>query len=482
MTESRLIVMNRTLTFIAAFCSVALGSSDFHLINLTKSYDEAKSYCRERDTDLATVHNSTDMNSLITLISNSIETAWIGLEIGEVWMWHWSRPYQKTDFFNWKAGQPQDEQRDTCAAMDQAGKWFDSDCKIKRSFVCHGSGDASKPMYVPQKKSWRNAQSHCRGLSSDLVSIQSAEENTAVHSVSESQDVWIGLFKDPWKWSDGSNSSFRFWRPNQPNYKTDQHCVVALFRVDGKWNDIKCKRKINFICRGAMKLIPITTITQNSTQGSSTPNEESTNSSQGVIVTLHFTVATNNQSNTTNVTTTASTTTTLNTTDSVSHASSTGPNTAATETTTQPPPETTATTSSTPNETSATHSSTPSSHPGLILIQKNMTWIEAMSYCRQHHIDLIHVTTRDIQDKVAEKAKNATTAHVWLGLRYTCNFKFWFWTKSTSGCYQNWVAGEGSDGEYECGVSGAIQATGGQQWVGLNETERLNFICYTCGG
>uniref|UniRef100_A0A3P8T1N1 Si:dkey-83f18.11 n=1 Tax=Amphiprion percula TaxID=161767 RepID=A0A3P8T1N1_AMPPE len=326
----------RHILYAVLFCSFALGSSDFHLINLKKSYEEAKNYCRERNTDLAIIHNSTDMNSLIILVSNSTPRAWIGLEIGNVRKWHWSRPNQKTDFLNWKVGEPKDKAEDACVAMDPDGKWFEDDCGTRRSFVCHGNG----PIFVAETKSWRDAESHCRGLSSDLVSIQSAEENRAVHNVSASQNVSIGLFKDPWKWSDGSNSSFRFWRRNQPNY-----------------------------------------------------NKET-----------------------------------------------------------------------------------------LILIQENMTWLEAMSYCREHHIDLVHITTEDIQHKVEEKAKNATTGHVWLGLRYTCNFKFWFWTKSTLGCYQNWGEGEGPNVEYECGVSGAIEATGRQQWVGLNEAEKLNFICYTCAG
>lgn len=118
----------------------------------------------------------------------------------------------------------------------------------------------------------------------------------------------------------------------------------------------------------------------------------------------------------------------------------------------------------------------------LILIKKNMTWIEAMSYCRKHHIDLVHITTRDVQERVAEKARNATSPHVWLGLRYTCSFNFWFWISSGTNCYLNWAPGQGPEGKYDCGATGAIQATGGQQWVGLSETEKLNFICFSCVG
>ncbi|XP_040901238.1 macrophage mannose receptor 1 isoform X2 [Toxotes jaculatrix] len=373
MTENSFVMKRRQilyLIFISGVCSFTVGSSDFHLIDLSKTYEEAKSYCREMYTDLATVHNSAEMNNLITLVSTSTARAWIGLEAGDVWMWHWSWPDQKVDFLNWKAGEPQTKNQDACVAMDQHGEWFESDCGTKRSFVCRGSGETSGLAFVADTKSWRDAQNHCRGLSSDLVSIHSEEENEAVQNVSVSQNVWIGLFKDPWKWSDGSNSSFRYWKPFQPNYLEDQDCAAAIFKDKGQWNDLKCGGKRNFVCRGG----------------------------------------------------------------------------------------------------------------NLILIQQNMTWIEAMSYCREHYIDLVHITTKEIQDKVAEKVKNATSQYVWLGLRYTCKFNFWFWTRSTTGCYQNWALGQGSEGKYDCGVTGAIEATGRQQWVGLPETEKLNFICYACAG
>ncbi|XP_071324439.1 C-type mannose receptor 2-like isoform X4 [Trachinotus anak] len=371
--------------------------------------------------------------------------------------------------------------------MDRYGEWFESDCGIKRTFVCHGNGETSGHIFVDDTKSWRDAQNHCRGLSSDLVSIHSAEENEAVHNVSVSQNVWIGLFKDPWKWSDGSNSSFRFWKPFQPNHQEDQNCVAAIFKDNGQWNDLKCGGRHKFVCRGARKSTPTTP--NQSTQETFTTDQMPTNmttlpstSSQGVITTFHFTVvASTGQPNTTNVTnevdTTATEWTTPNTTDVVYSTSSAELNNATTEmstvTATQLPPAT---------NVHVTESSQSLPPGNLILVQQNMTWIEAMSYCREHHIDLVHITSEDIQEKVAEKAKNATSSHVWLGLHYTCKFNFWFWTRSTTGCYQNWAPGQGSEGKYDCGVTGAIEATGRQQWVGLPETEKLNFICHTCAG
>lgn len=113
-----------------------------------------------------------------------------------------------------------------------------------------GHGDSSSHFYVAVTLSWRDARKHCRGLSSDLVSISSAEESEAVRNVSLSPNVWIGLFKDRWEWSDGSSSSFRDWKPYQPNYLKGQDCVAAVFSEGGKWNDLKCVVKRRFICQG----------------------------------------------------------------------------------------------------------------------------------------------------------------------------------------------------------------------------------------
>ncbi|XP_047455687.1 uncharacterized protein LOC125016945 [Mugil cephalus] len=514
MTEDRLILMKRTsplsLVLISVLCSFTLGSSDFHLINLSKSYEEAKTYCREMFADLATINNRADMSNLITLVSSATARAWIGLEIGDVWLWHWSLSDQNLDFFNWKSGEPQVTNEEACAAMDQHGEWFESDCSTRRNFVCHGSSDATGYLFVAETKSWRDAQSHCRGLLSDLVSIQSAQENMALRNVAASQTVWIGLFKDPWKWSDGSNSSFRFWKPSQPNYAQGQDCTAAIFRDGGKWNDLNCNSKRNFVCSGAIKPIPATT-TQQTTQETITTDQMSTNptspttsgSPPGVVVTFHFTVATTTeQSNTTNVSSTAAPTTgvqtTPNTTGSESLTSSAELNNTTTEMSTvtaaRPPLMTnvntttesvsasvTGTLAQSTTQSSTLMSTSQSLHAEtLILIQENKTWIEAMSYCREHHIDLVHITGKDIQDEVAHKAKNATSPHVWMGLHYTCSFKYWFWTKFTSSCYQNWLDGHGPEREYDCGVSGAVEATGRQQWVGLPETEKLNFICSAC--
>lgn len=132
-----LLLFNPNQCLIAGVCR-SLISSDFHLITQPKSYDDARTYCRGFHADLATVHNLSDLNNVLALASNASTRAWIGLENGREWSWHWSQPDQILDYFNWRPGEPQNESRDGCGAMDGRGRWFESDCAARRSFLCRG--------------------------------------------------------------------------------------------------------------------------------------------------------------------------------------------------------------------------------------------------------------------------------------------------------------------------------------------------------
>ncbi|KAA0721254.1 C-type lectin domain family 4 member M CD209 antigen-like protein 1 [Triplophysa tibetana] len=51
----------------------------------------------------------------------------------------------------------------------------------------------------------------------------------------------------------------------------------------------------------------------------------------------------------------------------------------------------------------------------LILIQKNLSWTEAVRYCKENHVDLVSVDSQKIQLMVTEVLHQASTAEVWLG-------------------------------------------------------------------
>ncbi|XP_046870142.1 macrophage mannose receptor 1-like [Hypomesus transpacificus] len=112
----------------------------------------------------------------------------------------------------------------------------------------------------------------------------------------------------------------------------------------------------------------------------------------------------------------------------------------------------------------------------LVLVRENKTWVEALNHCREYRWDLVSIHSERIQHWVQRRARKATTPYVWLGLRYTCILQVWFWVSEQALCHQNWAPGHGTSWE-ECKKSGAMPREGPQQWEGMHQTEKLNFIC-----
>uniref|UniRef100_A0A3B3ILD4 C-type lectin domain-containing protein n=1 Tax=Oryzias latipes TaxID=8090 RepID=A0A3B3ILD4_ORYLA len=74
----------------------------------------------------------------------------------------------------------------------------------------------------------------------DLAMIENQEENTEAQNTKLSNyRVWIGLYREPWTWSDGSKSSFRNWLPNTGlnNINENQHCITE--NPQHQWNTLK---------------------------------------------------------------------------------------------------------------------------------------------------------------------------------------------------------------------------------------------------
>ncbi|XP_056318736.1 macrophage mannose receptor 1-like [Danio aesculapii] len=114
----------------------------------------------------------------------------------------------------------------------------------------------------------------------------------------------------------------------------------------------------------------------------------------------------------------------------------------------------------------------------LIVIQQNLSWSEALRYCRQHHVDLVSVQSVEMQRRVMNVVKLASTEAVWLGLRFSHILGIWFWVSGETVYYQNWARGNGTSEICEPTVrSGAVQSGQGQFWISRPETDQLNFIC-----
>ncbi|KAJ0006650.1 hypothetical protein NQD34_013923, partial [Periophthalmus magnuspinnatus] len=107
--------------------------------------------------------------------------------------------------------------------------------------------DSSKAAFTyTNSANWTQAQTFCRQNHTDLLS--GAEQ---LHLRNTSGDCWIGLFRDTWGWSDGSESSVRAWDQwdqvllNNPD-KNEKRCVTL--RADGKMQMEYCNKNKHFIC------------------------------------------------------------------------------------------------------------------------------------------------------------------------------------------------------------------------------------------
>uniref|UniRef100_A0A3P9NMM1 C-type lectin domain-containing protein n=1 Tax=Poecilia reticulata TaxID=8081 RepID=A0A3P9NMM1_POERE len=109
-----------------------------------------------------------------------------------------------------------------------------------------------------------------------------------------------------------------------------------------------------------------------------------------------------------------------------------------------------------------------------ILVKENKTWEDALTYCRDHHHDLVTITDMDDQRWIQEKVKVASTGYVWMGLSYACTLDLWFWVSDEVVSYKNWASGEPMD---DCDMSGAMETRGKHQWRKKDDTEKFNFIC-----
>jgi len=101
---------------------------------------------------------------------------------------------------------------------------------------------------ITTSMTWPEAQSYCREHHTDLASVRNMEDNARLSTVINGEFVWIGLSRDGWKWSDGSDSSFRNWNPNELVGLYTKSCLSVDFSADGQWESLDCNVKSAFIC------------------------------------------------------------------------------------------------------------------------------------------------------------------------------------------------------------------------------------------
>ncbi|KAK5623603.1 hypothetical protein CRENBAI_011065 [Crenichthys baileyi] len=161
--------------------------------------------------------------------------------------------HEENQFRNWAAGEPNNEFGiEICGKMVKDGFWNDVPCSQTLNAVCFNvSGTTPGFYYTSSKMTWTQAQSYCRKHHTDLASVRHMSDNQVIKNLITEQ-VWIGLYRDSWKWVDGRNSSYRYWNTGEPNnQKWKEECAAANFGNAGKWEDWSCGGNKAFICYSA---------------------------------------------------------------------------------------------------------------------------------------------------------------------------------------------------------------------------------------
>ncbi|MEQ2204408.1 hypothetical protein XENOCAPTIV_012812 [Xenoophorus captivus] len=105
--------------------------------------------------------------------------------------------------------------------------------------------------------SWDEGREDCRNKGSDLLVIDSADEQKYVSALTE-KFVWIGLndkdTEGSWKWVDGSSPNFTYWSKAQPDNGGgdprwgEEDCAYILSSDQRRWNDRSCSASMQWIC------------------------------------------------------------------------------------------------------------------------------------------------------------------------------------------------------------------------------------------
>lgn len=101
-----------------------------------------------------------------------------------------------------------------------------------------------------QKLDWTYSRDYCRTHHTDMASVRNNTENQRIQEVTGGLQVWIGLFRDPWEWSDKTYSSLRYWKADQfvNTNLEEKTCVALLESQSGRWGDRPCGETHPFLC------------------------------------------------------------------------------------------------------------------------------------------------------------------------------------------------------------------------------------------
>ncbi|XP_073732555.1 C-type mannose receptor 2-like [Misgurnus anguillicaudatus] len=224
-----------------------------HYNGTPDTWFNAKKACEDHQYNFPIIRNYWDNKNFTDAIH--IDPAWIGLSkdtnLPNTWRWVNNESLTYSSWFTPLF----------CAVLDQSGIWYDRACFEENPFVCFSENNQIRTYtLVEERKNFSEAQSHCKVLSMNLITVKTQEENTALlYYISQNGGFsgdnvhfWIGLYNNPWYWVSG-HSNIQNWNRNQPdnisqNQPIESEAMSCVASEDGEWSDEDCLIHLPFFC------------------------------------------------------------------------------------------------------------------------------------------------------------------------------------------------------------------------------------------
>uniref|UniRef100_A0A672M094 Uncharacterized LOC107572834 n=2 Tax=Sinocyclocheilus grahami TaxID=75366 RepID=A0A672M094_SINGR len=208
---------------------------EYILYKQLKTWENAQSYCRTHHIDLATVQTDEDWTSLKEAADEQqySSLAWVGL-FNDINGWRWSYNEESLVFESWGLVQPDNYGAgEECVTIAFDGKWFDSYCTSEKYFVCYdeNTNRTAKLVLIKTQKSWLDAQKYCRDHYTDLAIVRTQADNDQIIQLLNifMASVWMGLYRDTWKWSDRANFTSSTQNAVQKLVGSNQNCATINY-------------------------------------------------------------------------------------------------------------------------------------------------------------------------------------------------------------------------------------------------------------
>ncbi|XP_065132571.1 macrophage mannose receptor 1b [Paramisgurnus dabryanus] len=259
----------------------------------TKTWKEAREYCRDLGGDLVSVMNEQQQAYFTTMLPDKTTDLWIGLSNLANGRFKWTDG-SSVEFTHWARGEPHtyhwfgyhwtkyvSSSDEECAVIGHGssfdfGKWVATDCNATHGFICARDIDpalTSVPFEFPdtfvkmgnsslkvirENQTWDEANRRCESHGAHLVSIRSSitQAYAQLQIFRTQQPIWIGLnsvkTNGYFLWINNWHMNMEKWafgepRPNRP-------CVYM--DVNGQWRTAFCNKTFHSICEQSTEIPP----------------------------------------------------------------------------------------------------------------------------------------------------------------------------------------------------------------------------------